>query len=98
MKIALLALPLLFATAPAIALDDHADHAAAAYTLDTPIETLMANDAAKAVVYAELPDIDQHPAYNEFKGMSLKAVQPFSSGMITDEMLEKIAAGLAELD
>ena len=99
MKTALLALPLLFAAAatPALALDDHAETASAELTIETPIETLMANDAARAVVLEAIPELDQHPAYDQFKAMSLKAVQPFSGGNITDEMLAQIAAGLAKL-
>jgi|TARA_R100000049_G_C1952106_1_gene100763 hypothetical protein len=98
MKTALFALPLLLATtiAPAIAQDDHSGHEAAAYTLETPIETLMANETTKAIVLAELPGLDEHPAYSQFKALSLKAVQPFSQGMITDETLAKISAKLAE--
>ncbi len=69
----------------------------AAATINTPIEMLMANDAAKAVVLAHLPGIDEHPAYGQFKGMSLVELQPWSQGMITDEVIEKITADLAEL-
>lgn len=99
MKTALLALPLLMLAAPAVAFDHHAEEAPAAakFTIDTPIETLMADDAAKAVVLEHIPGIDEHPAYGQFKGMSLKAVQPFSGGNITDDMLTKVAEGLAKL-
>lgn len=71
--------------------------AAAPLTIDTPIVELMADERAKAVVEAQIPGMEQHPAYNQFKGMSLAVIQPFSEGMITDEMLAAIAAGLAEL-
>ena len=99
MKTMLLALPLLFAAVPALAQEDHSGHEAeeAKLTIESPIETLMANEKARAVVLETLPDLDKHPAYGQFKAMSLKAVQPFSQGMITDEMLAKIAAGLAEI-
>lgn len=100
MKTALFALPLLLATtvAPAIAQDDHSGHEdSAAYTIETPIETLMANDTTKAIVLAELPGLDEHPAYGQFKALSLKAVQPFSQGVITDEKLTAISAKLAEI-
>lgn len=72
---------------------------AAAFTIDTPIEALMADERAKAVVVKHFggQDVSQHPMYDQFKAMSLKAVAPFSQGMITDEMLEKIAADLAEI-
>ena len=101
MKTALFALPLLLATtiAPVIAQDDHSGHeeAAAAYTIETPIETLMANETTKAIVLAERPGLDEHPAYGQFKALSLKAVQPFSQGVITDEKLTAISAKLAEI-
>ena len=71
--------------------------AEAKLTIDSPIEALMANPAAKAAVEAQMPGVEGHPAYGQFKAMSLKQVQPYSQGMITDEMLAKIAAALAEL-
>jgi len=100
MKTALLALPLLLAAAPAMTLAADDTEAAAALTIDSPIEALMANDEAKAVVMENMggDDLTQHPMYGSFKSMSLKAVQPYSEGAITDEMLANIAAGLAEID
>ncbi|WP_379923011.1 hypothetical protein [Erythrobacter sp. R86502] len=88
-------------TAPAFA-DDSAAAAtttAAAFTIDTPIETLMADERSKAVLVKHFggQDLAQHPAYEQFKTLSLKAVAPFSQGMITDDMLEKIAADLAAI-
>ena len=93
-------------TAPAMAQDTaarvdartDARTIACAFTLDTPIEALMADGRAKAVVTSHLPQgIDQHPAYEQFKAISLKAVAPFSQGFITDEVLAKIAADLAAI-
>jgi hypothetical protein len=77
--------------------DDAAEVAAAAFTVEMPIAALMADDRAKAVVLGNLPGIDQHPAFPQIQGMSLKAIQPFSQGMITDEALAKIAAELAAI-
>lgn len=73
--------------------------AAAAFTIDTPIEVLMADERSKAVVAKHFggQDLAQHPAYEQFKSLSLKAVAPFSQGLITDEMLAKIEADLAEI-
>ena len=72
---------------------------AAAFTIDTPIETLMADERAKAVVTANFngQDLTQHPAYEQFKALSLKALAPFSQGLITEDMLTKIAADLAAI-
>lgn len=71
--------------------------AAAKLSLDTPIETLVADAEASAVLEANLPGIANHPAYDQFKAMSLRQVQPFSEGQLTDEAMKKIEAGLAAL-
>lgn len=85
-------------TAPAVAEDSAATTAtAAAFTVDMPIETLMADERAKAVVAKHLPGIDQHPAYDQFKTLSLKALAPFSQGMINADTLTKIEADLAAI-
>lgn len=72
---------------------------AAAFTIDTPIETLMADARAKAVVTQHFGgnDLTAHPAYDQFKSLSLKALAPFSQGLITEDMLTKIATDLAAI-
>ena len=70
---------------------------APAFTLDTPIEHLVADPATKAVLDRELPGLTTHDRYGQFKGMSLKALKPFSDGLITDERLAAVEAGLGEL-
>jgi hypothetical protein len=70
---------------------------AAAFTIDTPIETLVADARAKAVLDKHVAGIDQHTAYDQFKAISLKSLAPFSQGLITDEVLAKIAADLAAI-
>ncbi|MHA6718268.1 hypothetical protein ACX40Y_02335 [Sphingomonas sp. RS6] len=67
------------------------------FSLDTPIEQLVADEKAKAVLDADLPGVSTHPAYESFKTMSLRAVQPFSNGALTDEMLQKVEADLARI-
>lgn len=92
--LAALGLALAVAT-PALAQDAPAAPApAAAFSIDTPIEALMADERAKAVLVKHLPGIDQHPAYEDFKALSLKTLAPFSQGMISDELLGKIDADL----
>ena len=99
--LAALGLALAAVTAPAAALaqDPATPAPAPAFSIDTPIETLMADERAKAVVIANLggQDITQHPYYEQFKAMSLKELAPFSQGLITEEMLTKIAAELAAI-
>ena len=94
-----LALAAVTAPAAALAQDTATPAPAPAFTIDTPIETLMADERAKAVVTANFNgmDITQHPAYEQFKSLSLKALAPFSQGLITEDMLTKIAAELAEI-
>lgn len=77
--------------APAAALTAAAPTAAAdtAINADTPIETAMASPSGKAAMEKTFPDIPGHPAYEQFKGMSLRQLQPLAGGLITDE---KIAA------
>ncbi|GAO77462.1 hypothetical protein [Sphingopyxis sp. C-1] len=66
-------------------------------SIDTPIETLMANPKARAILDQELPKLDQHPAYSQFKTMSLAKLQPLSAGQISDAQLAAIKAKLAKL-
>ncbi len=96
---AALGLALAAATAPVAAGAQEAPAAAPAATLsiDTPIAALVADARAKAVLDKHLPGIDQHPAFEQFKGMSLKVLAPYSQGMITDDLLAKIGADLAAI-
>ena len=70
---------------------------AAKFNLDTPIEQLVADPKAKAVLDADLPGMSNHPSYDMFKAMSLRAVQPFSQGKLTDEALKKVETDLAAI-
>jgi cytochrome c oxidase assembly factor CtaG len=68
---------------------------AARFTLDTPIEKIVADPAGKAALEAAIPGISAHPHFDMFKAMSLKQVQPMSGGMLTEDMLKKAEASLA---
>jgi hypothetical protein len=70
---------------------------AAPLTIDTPIEQLVADPKGKAVVEGVIPGLSAHPAFDQFKAMSLTQVQPYSGGAVTDEMIKKIAEGLAAI-
>ncbi|MCA3566512.1 MAG: hypothetical protein IOD07_04150 [Bradyrhizobium sp.] len=71
--------------------------AAAKFGLDTPIEQLVANEKAKAVLDADMPGLSSHPQYDMFKAMSLKQLQPMSGGSISDEILKKVETDLATI-
>jgi len=84
-------------TAPAAAQTAPAPAAAVAtaFSIDSPIEQLVANPATKTVLEADFPGLASHPAYEQFKAMSLKQLAPYSNGVITDDKLAKASADLA---
>ena len=84
-------------TAPATATAQETPAPAPAFSVDTPVEVLVADARAKAVLDKYLPGIDQHPAYDQFRALSLRTLAPFSQGMITEEMLTKIDADLTAI-
>ena len=97
MKI-LLAVALIAVAAPVAAQTAPAAAPAAKFNLDTPIETLVADPAAKAVLDKDMgSDITKHPMYESFKAMSFNGVAPASGGAISDDLLKKIDADLAAL-
>lgn len=94
-SLTLVATPAFAQTAPAPAT---APAAAAKFGVDTPIETLVADEKAKAVLQEVLgADITQNPFYDQIKAMSFAQVQPLSQGQITDETMKKLAEGLAAI-
>lgn len=77
----------------------HAGHAPAAArpTIESSIEALVTDPATKAVMDKHLPGLADHPAYGQFKGMTLRQVAPFSQGHITDAVITAIDADLKAL-
>jgi hypothetical protein len=79
------------ATAPA------ATAKAPAFSADTPLEAVVAAPAAKAVLDTDLPGVSAHPAFDQFKAMSARQLQPYAQGKITDEQLAKLDTDLKAL-
>jgi hypothetical protein len=71
--------------------------AAALSVESTPIETLVANPAAKAVLDKDLPGLTSHEAYDQFKAMTLTQVAPMSQGAITDAALKTVQGDLDKI-
>jgi len=96
---ALLALPgtALAQTAPAPAPAPTAPAAAAKFTLDTPIQEIVADAQGKAAIDKNLPGLIGLPQYDMFKGLSLNQLKAYSDGKLTDEILAKTAADLAAI-
>ncbi|OQW71485.1 MAG: hypothetical protein BVN33_15875 [Proteobacteria bacterium ST_bin13] len=81
--------------APAPATSGAAATAPAKLSIDSSIEQLVASPAGKAVLEGAIPGISSHPSYDSFKAMTLTQVQPYSGGVVTDEIIAKVTAGLA---
>ncbi|HEY2358184.1 MAG TPA: hypothetical protein VGH86_12100 [Phenylobacterium sp.] len=61
----------------------------------TPIGTLWANPASKAVLLKELPTLEQY--MDQIKDMTLAQVAPMSQGAIDDAKLKAIQAELDKI-
>jgi hypothetical protein len=89
------ALPVL--PAIGIAADAAAAPAATAYsTSDTSIGDLIDTPATRAILDKYLPGFSTAEQIDMARGMTLKAIQPYSAA-VTDETLAKIDADLAKL-
>lgn len=75
---------------------EHENHAAHP-TIDSTIEALIADPATKAVLDKHLPGLDRHPAYGQFKAMTLRQIAPYSQGNITDAKIAAIDTDLKAL-
>ncbi|MBP7335253.1 hypothetical protein [Niveispirillum sp.] len=96
-------LPLFAAMALLLSLPVHAQAtqsppaptAATPFSLDTPIEELAAHEGAKAALTSTLPGLLEIPQYEMIKGLSLRQLQPYSGGKLTDELLARTEMALA---
>ncbi|RYD54449.1 MAG: hypothetical protein EOP60_07520 [Sphingomonadales bacterium] len=68
---------------------------AAKFNLDTPIETIVADEKAYAALTAAIGDVVANPAYESFKKMSLNQAAPYAPDKLPPEMLKKIEGDLA---
>jgi hypothetical protein len=83
---------------PAAAAPAAAAPASGALSVETtPIADLAANAEAKAVVDKNIPGLTTHEAYDQFKAMTLRQLQPMSQGALTEEMLVAVQADLDKL-
>lgn len=89
--------PALAQTTPAPAPAGAPAVAEAAFSADTPLEAVVANPAAKAALDKTLPNLAKHAAFDQFKAMSLRQLQPYAQGAISDEALSKVDADLKAL-
>lgn len=91
-----LALAALAGTAPALAQTAApATAPAAKFGLDTPIQDIVANDAARAALDASLPGVSTHTSYEMFKSMTLRQVAGYAPDQLTPEKLAAAEKALA---
>ena len=83
--------------APAPAAAPLAPVAGARLTIETPIETIVADPKGKAVLDADLPTLATNPSYEMFKGMSLHQLQAYAPDKLTDALLGKVGTDLAAI-
>jgi hypothetical protein len=85
-------------TAPApAAAPTPAPATAAKFSIDTPVQDLYADPAAKAVMDKHLPGLTALPQYDMIKAISLRQLQPYSDGKLTDQLLAAVDADLANI-
>jgi hypothetical protein len=66
-------------------------------TSDADIGTLLDDPAARVIVDRYIPDFPSGPQVDMARGMTLRAIQPFASDKITEQVLANIDADLAKL-
>lgn len=64
------------------------------FSIKTPIEKIAANPAARAVIDAELPGFTSHPMYEQFKTMSLDALDAMFPGAVPRERIDAVDKAL----
>jgi hypothetical protein len=67
------------------------------YSIESTVRELLENESAKAIVTQYLPGIASHPQIGMAMGMTLPTVAKFTSGLISQEALDKIDAALKAL-
>jgi len=68
-----------------------------AVTINSTLKELLADPKAKAVLEKHFPGFSNNPQLQMAMGMTLKQIQPFSRGVITDEKLKAVEADLKKI-
>lgn len=68
------------------------------FSVDTPVETLIANRRSKAVLDRGMPGLSSDKNLPKFSKLSLRQLAPLSGGRLTPELLEKVGAELSAID
>jgi hypothetical protein len=68
-----------------------------AVTINSTLKDLLADPKAKAVIEKHFPGFASNPQLQMAMGMTLKQVQPFSRGAITDDKLKAVEEDLKKI-
>lgn len=71
--------------------------AGAKFTLDTPLQDIVADAQGKAVIEKHFPGMIAMPEYEMFKAIGLNQLKTLADGKITDAMMTATAADLAAI-
>ena len=63
----------------------------------TPIGTLLDDADAKAVLDKDVPGLTTNPQIEMARGMTLKDIQSYAAGQLSDEVLKKVDTALAAI-
>ena len=67
------------------------------FSIETDVGTLLDNELTRPILERHLPGLSTHPSIGMARGMPLVTVAQFSGGLITTELLDKVAEELAKL-
>lgn len=71
---------------------------AAKFTLDTPIQDIVADEKGKAALEASVPGLTTHESYEMFKSMSLTQLSAYAADQLTPDVLATAEKNLAAVD
>lgn len=64
---------------------------------NSTVKELLDNPRSRAFMEEKMPELLKHPALGMIRGMSLRAIAPFSDGKLNDETLASIDEALQKL-
>jgi len=67
------------------------------FSTETDVGTLLDNEHTKAILERHLPGLSTHPSIGMARSMPLVTVAQFSGGLITSELLARVAEDLTKL-
>lgn len=68
-----------------------------AFSLNTPIEVIAADQKGKTILDRDLPGLMNSPKYPFFKGMSLHQIAAISGGRLTKNKIAQVRQDLADV-